>query len=289
LKLHRLRPIAQPFNVDLREGSLDLSGRVRYTNDKTVVVLDHLLLERANIDYMHMAETKEEERRRVKEGGRQAQQAQEEDSLQLTIKHGQVLRSEMGVINQAATPDYRVFMADMNVEMDNVSNRLSEGTGAVKVTGKFMGSGPTVVTGTFRPEKPTPDFDLQVKIIKTQLSTLNNVFRAHGKFDAHEGVFALFSDIQVKNGRVDGYVRPFLKDVEMYDPAKDRDKTRLNRAYQAVLGGIVKMLENQPRDEVATHANVSGPVDNPQTSTWQIVKHLVQNAFLKAIVPGMEG
>jgi hypothetical protein len=33
---------------------------------------------------------------------------------------------------------------------------------------------------------------------------------------------------------------------------------------------------------------MSGPVENPQANTWEIVEKLVQNAFFKAILPGFE-
>jgi hypothetical protein len=55
-----------------------------------------------------------------------------------------------------------------------------------------------------------------------------------------------------------------------------------------VAGGVSEILENFPRDEVATQANISGPLDNPQASTWQVVVTLIQNAFFKAILPGFE-
>ena len=48
------------------------------------------------------------------------------------------------------------------------------------------------------------------------------------------------------------------------------------------------VLENFPRDEVATQADIGGPLDNPQASTWQVVVTLIQNAFFKAILPGFE-
>jgi hypothetical protein len=54
---------------------------------------------------------------------------------------------------------------------------------------------------------------------------------------------------------------------------------------QGVHGTI---LENFLRDEVATKADIAGPLDNPQASTWQVVVTLIQNAFFKAILPGFE-
>jgi hypothetical protein len=289
LRLRSLLPVAEPLNVSLRQGALGLKGRVRHSPSRTVIAVDQFLLEGAKLDYVHAATTKEEEKQRAKKGGEKAKEAHQKPTVVLKIGHGQILQSEMGVVNKAVKPDYRVFMTDMNIEMDNVSTRVSEGTGAVKLTGKFMGSGPTVITGRFRPEKPTPDFDLDVRIIKTELTSLNNVLRAHGNLDVHEGKFALFSKITVKDGKVDGYVRPFMKDVDVYDPEKDRHKPKLNRAYQAIVGGIAGIFQNEPRNEVATHTELSGEVDNPQASTWQIVANLFQNAFFEAIAPGMKG
>jgi hypothetical protein len=51
---------------------------------------------------------------------------------------------------------------------------------------------------------------------------------------------------------------------------------------------VSALLENFPRDEVATTADIAGPLDNPQASTWQVVVTLIQNAFFKAILPGLE-
>ncbi|HEX2186731.1 MAG TPA: DUF748 domain-containing protein, partial [Chloroflexota bacterium] len=44
------------------------------------------------------------------------------------------------------------------VDVHNFSNQLTEGTAAAKVTGRFMGSGRTVVGASFRPETNGPDF-----------------------------------------------------------------------------------------------------------------------------------
>ena len=51
---------------------------------------------------------------------------------------------------------------------------------------------------------------------------------------------------------------------------------------------MAKLLENKPREEVATLTEISGPLENPQTSTWQTVVNLVKNAFFKALLPGFE-
>ena len=45
------------------------------------------------------------------------------------------------------------------------------------------------------------------------------------------------------------------------------------------------LLENRSRQQVATKINISGSLDKPETSSWQIIVELIRNAFFKAILP----
>jgi len=74
----------------------------------------------------------------------------------------------------------------------------------------------------------------------------------------------------------------------VYDPRQDRSKSTLHKAYEAVVGGVSKILRNRPREEVATRVELSGRLDNPNTSTISAVAGLVENAFFKAILPGFD-
>ena len=52
--------------------------------------------------------------------------------------------------------------------------------------------------------------------------------------------------------------------------------------------GVSKLMKNEPRKEVATEVDVSGPLQNPKGSTPQAIVKLIQNAFIKAILPGFD-
>ncbi|SLM47368.1 conserved protein of unknown function [Nitrospira japonica] len=288
LELKNFLPVVQRYNLQVRAGALDLTGRIEHSNRATIVSIEELLLDRARIDYVHSAATSRAEKRRAKKVVDKAAEVHRDPSVKVLVVHGTVQNSEMGFVNQATSPDYRLYISEMNLEMDNFSNRLEEGAGTVKVTGKFMGSGPTVMKGIFRPEKPNPDFDLDVKITKTRVVAFNDMLRAYGDADTKAGTFAFFSELSVKNKRIEGYVKPLLKDVEVYDPAQDKDKALTRKIYEAVVGEVLGLMENTPRDEVVTVTDLSGPVENPQASTWQVVQKLVQNAFFNAILPGFE-
>ena len=55
-----------------------------------------------------------------------------------------------------------------------------------------------------------------------------------------------------------------------------------------MVGGVAGLFENRPRQEVATKADITGPVGNPETNTWQIIGAVIKNAFFKAILPSFE-
>jgi hypothetical protein len=151
-----------------------------------------------------------------------------------------------------------------------------------------MGSGATTATANFRPEKGGPDFDLYVKIEETRLTSLNDVLRDYGNFDVSGGVFSLVTELHIKNETITGYIKPFFKDMKVYDKRKDKDRGIIHQMYEIMIGGVAKLLENRSHQEVATKVKISGPVNKPETSTWQIIVELIKNAFFKAILPSFE-
>ena len=286
--LTNLMPVTGQFNVQLQQGALDVMGHVQHSGTTTVVDINQFTLEGVKGDYVHMAQTKQKEVARAKKGAEKVKEAHQDPTLVLKVAHGKILHSDVGFINKATSPDYRVFFSDMNLDIDRFSNRPEEGMGQMKLTGKFMGTGPTTVTGSFRPEKPNPDFDLHVRIVKTQVQAFNQLLRAYGQPDTAGGTFAFFSEMTVKHNHIEGYVKPFLKDVEVYDAEQDKDKAASRKIYEAVVGGVLGLFKSSSTGQVATETSVTGPVENPKQDTWQILGTLVQNAFFKAILPGFE-
>ena len=92
----------------------------------------------------------------------------------------------------------------------------------------------------------------------------------------------------MKNNRIEGYVKPLFGDLDVYDPAQDRDKSLGRKLYEKVVEGASKLLKNAPRKEVATVATISGPVEDVKAHTVEVVVKLLQNAFFKAILPGFD-
>jgi hypothetical protein len=139
-----------------------------------------------------------------------------------------------------------------------------------------------------RPPKDSPDLELKLKIAGTQVRSMNNLLRAHGKVDVVGGLFSCYSEIRLDDGSIRGYVKPLVRKLNVYDSAQDRDKPALDKVKEGAIEDLSSLLENVPREEVATKVDVSGRTNRPQTETIQIVIGLIQNAFFKAILPGFE-
>ncbi len=289
VSLEPLLPVTGRYHVQVRGGTLSADGRLEYTAEgETTATVNRMSIEDARVDYVHTPETVATEARVGHATVKTAQRLQNKPETLIRIDHGVIKNSEFGFVNHAAQPPYRVFVTNGELRIENLSNHLSQGSSIVTLTGKFMGTGDTVISGTFRPEKKSPDFDLHAKIERTQMHAMNDLLRAYGNFDVTAGAFSLYSELKVKNGGVEGYMKPLFRDMKVYDTRQDREKTLFRKLYEGLVGGVAKLLENTPRDEVATRTDVVGPLEDPQTSTWQTVINLVKNAFFKAILPGFE-
>ena len=152
----------------------------------------------------------------------------------------------------------------------------------------MLDSGSSVAHFNYRPNKGGPDFDLDLAIKETSLPAMNDILSAYGKFDVTAGTFSFYSQLRVKNGYMNGYIKPLFAGMKVYDPEQDRKNSVFHKLYEMIVGGIANLLENKDTNDVATRADISGPVGSAKASVWQIIGRAFENAFVKAILPGFE-
>jgi hypothetical protein len=288
VELVNLLPLTAQRQLHLTQGVMSTTGHVEYSPRTQAVRLKSLGLRDVKVDFVHAAASAPKEKDTGRKVARTAEKASNHPTLLLRIDKGMIDNSEFGFVNKATTPEYRIFLTGTDIYLENWSNQLKEGTAIVRLRGMFMGSGATQLDGAFRPETKSPDFDLNLRVWKTQVKSMNDLLRAHGGVDVVGGVFSVFTEMTVKNGSIDGYLKPLFKDVTAYDPKQDSDKGLLKTIYEKIINAASTVLKNTPRGEVATKADLSGPVENPQASTWEMVVTLIQNAFFEAVLPGFE-
>jgi hypothetical protein len=281
VELAYIKPLGRRYNVVLRGGTLSGAGGIEYTPSLKVAHLRTATIRGLRMDYIHFGTTANSDPGRAGQVARAAQEVSNHPALMLRADEVSIVESELGFVNKKAKPNYRLFVTELEIHLTNFSNQLAEGGMVARVSGKFMGSGQTVVGARFRPEVHGPDFALAASIENTAMQTMNPLLRAHGNFDVVRGFFSVYTEMQVKNGGVRGYVKPLFKEMDVHDPHQDQEKGLFQKIYEGLVGGVSQLLENFPRQEMATKADIPGPLENSPASTWQVLVHLIQNAVFK--------
>jgi uncharacterized protein DUF748 len=288
IALDYFKPVTNRYNVSVDKGLLSASGQFEFGSEIRRIELTEATVDGVNVDYIHMPQTAAVEQARVSGAVKAAEAASNAPDLLLKIGRLRVSKGTFGYVNKMTTPSYRVFVSDADVTLTNLTNQKMEGKGLATVEGKFMGSGSAVVDLTSRAETSGPALDVSVRITDVNLPTMNDLLRAYGKFDVASGQFAFYSELAVQHGVITGYVKPLFKDIAVSDRERDQDKSVGHKIYKKAVGAMAKLLKNRSRDEVATRAEVSGRLDDPKVKPVDVIVHLIQNAFFKAILPGLE-
>lgn len=288
VRLNPFTPILERYNLTIAKGTLSFSGNLEYspavkTADVTEVVLRDL--DAAYSNRPANAAAAEELRAKTAEA---AKEVANEPGILLLVRKLEATGAHVRYVNEATDPRFTLELTDAALRVANVSNREERPPTTGELTGKFMDSGPLRADFTFRPEGKNPSFKVALRIDGTDLVRMNDLFRAYGDFDVAAGHFSLYTELDVHDRRIDGYLKPFFADMKVYDRRQDAHEGVFHQMYEGLVGGLAKLLENPSRDEVATNASISGPMDNPNLSTLQIVLRLIQNAFFRAILPGFE-
>jgi len=295
IPLDYAREVAARYGLTLTAGTFSAKGYLEVTPNVTIADLEEIRVDGLKADYTYRPKTAEPVREAAKNTAETAKKASDAakkvsnvPDMVLRARRVSVNGATVGMVNVNARPSYRLSLTHTNLVIENFSNQKSDGLGVVRMTGRFLDSGRMQVQAAFRPEKSGPDFDFDTRIEDTDMRALNDLLRAHAKFDVSSGVFSVYSEMRVRNGRIEGYVKPLFHDLVVYDSTQDQDKPFGQRMKEKVINVVGKVLKNRRREEVATVVPVSGPLQNPKAGTLETVFKLVENAFIKAILPGFE-
>jgi len=290
VNLEVFEPFLRQINIAVKGGIGSLNGAVEFSPHAKTVELEQISLRNTRIDYIYNPQssaTQKVEQKTVSTA-KEASETASAPAVLFKINKLEIHDSDVGFVNKSTNPDYRLYVTETQFRLTGFSNHKERGTSEAELKGKWMGSGNLGASVNFRPEKQGPNLDLAIIMEEAQLRSMNDLLRSYGDFDVKEGLFSFYMEVGVKHDEITGYVKPLFKALKVYDRRQDKDKKLFRKLYEGLVGGISKLLENRPRDEVATQADISGKIEDPQSSTWEVVVRLIRNAFFEAILPGFE-
>lgn len=121
------------------------------------------------------------------------------------------------------------------------------------------------------------------------LTDLNDFLRAYGSVDAEGGSLSVYSEFAASDGRVRGYVKPLLENVQIFRFAEiDDPGDALEALWEGFVSLATEILENQPHDRLATVITLEGSFDSPETDVWTVVASVLRNGFIAALRPALD-
>jgi hypothetical protein len=134
-------------------------------------------------------------------------------------------------------------------------------------------------------EDPTYDMNLEVK--NAELTKLNEFFQAYGKFDVNKGTFGMYMELAAKDRKFIGYVKPFIKDLDVVGH-EDRKDNILRKIWEGIVGIAGDILEAPKTDQIATKVPIVGQYDDRTIGIWYAVFAALRNGFIQGMVPSLD-
>jgi hypothetical protein len=216
-----------------------------------------------------------------------------EDLHPMKINRVEVIDGTIHFRNFSREPRVDVYLRDVDLVATNLTNSLdlSENRVAhVRMTATPMNAGELQLRTDFDPFAKHPSFDLDLELAGADLTQWNSFLRAYLGVDVESGKFSIYSELAADDGRFEGYLKPFFKDIDVLRlPEEAKEQSWLASLWEAVVGATAEVFEDQTHDRVATRIPIRGTVENPDASFWTTLGNVVRNAFLDAFQPTLEG
>jgi len=216
-----------------------------------------------------------------------------EKLLPITLNEVRVENGRLAFRNFKSDPPVNVQITGLDASLRNLTN-VEGGKGRVAsldATAKVLGQAPLETSSRFDPFDEWRNFKFRLRVTDVDLRRLNDFSRAYGRFDFNAGRGDLVMEVESDDGRLGGYVKPLLKDVDVFDWKQDveqEDKGFLRGLWEALVGGGETLLKNQRKDQFATRIELSGTITQQKVSPLQAFVAILRNAFVQAFTPRFE-
>ncbi len=210
------------------------------------------------------------------------------DLMPFTLNELRIVDGQVSFRNFQADPPVHVYANAINASLFNLTNTTDQEQGRVarfEGRAKLFNQAPIEATARFDPYTDWEDFQFSLRLTGLDLTKLNDFASAYGNFDFAAGTGDLVVEAEANNSQLDGYIKPLLRNVEVFNFEQDvenDDKGFFRGIWEAVVGGGEEVLQNQSKDQFATRVELSGSTKNADVSPFQAFVAILRNAFVEA-------
>lgn len=212
-----------------------------------------------------------------------------EQAMPLSVNKLEVQNGRIGYRDFTSKPNVDVKLTDLYLLAQNLTNSTEETDilpSPVKMNATIYEGRLTMDMG-LNLLANDPTFDMTAELKNTNLVLLNEFMQAYGKFDVNKGEFGLYTEFAAKDGGFKGYVKPFIKDLDVRGK-EDQNDGFLQKTWESIVGGVGVVFKNQKKDQLATKVPIEGNFNNPDVNILEAIWQVLKNAFIKALMPSVD-
>ncbi|MDY0212535.1 MAG: DUF748 domain-containing protein [Desulfuromonadaceae bacterium] len=211
--------------------------------------------------------------------------------LPISINHFTIRDGTVFYHDFESDPQVNISLTQLQLVITNISNvedADKELPSTLHASAISVGNGVLTVSSRMNLLQKIPDVDLDLKFEKVHLPALNDFLKAYVNVDAETGTFFLYAEITVKDGQLNGYVKPIFTNVSLVD-LSDSKSNVLKDIWEMIVGTVVEIFENQPKDQLATKIPLEGDLSAPEVVFLPTLWNIFRNAFVQAFSKNTDG
>ncbi len=213
------------------------------------------------------------------------------DLVPLRINRLAVRDGEVHFRNFSTDPPADIYLHNLSLEALDLSNtreRSASLPSTVRVRGDAMKDAPFKLDGKLNALKNPMDFDVNLEVKDLPLAEMNDFFRSYAAVDIERGTMSLALELAAKDGKLAGYVKPVLKDMEVVETSRDTNRGPFALLWQSFTGTVADLVQKD--DTQGARVPIQGSLDNPEVGTWAAIGSALGHAFGgKKVTPEVTG
>lgn len=214
-----------------------------------------------------------------------------QDIFPIDITHLEIRDGFLHYIDRSTFPVVDVFVNHAHAIATGLRNRPADANDKfpanLSVEGDSVGGGRLSLVMLAEPLAAQPHFELRVTLDRVSLPALNDLLRAYGNVDVSAGVMQLYLEMAARDGRFEGYVKPFFEGVDFKDLAED-DKNLAEKLWEKIVSGAVRLFKNKPRDELASRIPFAGEFGSADVGLLATIRTMLRHGFIEPLPQRLE-
>ncbi|MTI21583.1 DUF748 domain-containing protein [Fulvivirga sp. RKSG066] len=204
--------------------------------------------------------------------------------MPISINRFQITNGSIHYLDFSTEPKVDIYIDSLNAlatNFSNVTNSDNPLPALIEASGSSLGGGKLSLTCNMNPLMQIPDMDMEGRFENANIPAFNDFTQAYSKLDFQQGSLSVFSELSIKDGKFNGYVKPVINDLKVVDFSEDK-KNPLGLLWESVAGLFIEIFENQKKDQFATRVPMQGDLNNTKTNIWPVLGNIFKNAFIEA-------